>query len=65
MWFPAPGKLAVNQPFGNVGVPLTPMRPGLLGSLFHPITARQAASARSAAARSAAMSGPAERTSRE
>ena len=23
MWFPAPGKLAVNGAFGNVGVPLT------------------------------------------
>ena len=43
MWFPAPGKLAVNGAFGNVGVPLTPVGPGLLGRPFHPITARQAA----------------------
>ncbi len=39
MWFLAPGKLAVNGGFGNVGVPPTRTRTGLLGRPFHPITA--------------------------
>lgn len=30
MWFPAPGKLAVNGAFGNVGVPPDPLRDALL-----------------------------------
>ena len=30
MWFPAPGKLAVNGAFGNVGVPPAALRPGLV-----------------------------------
>jgi hypothetical protein len=30
MWFPAPGKLAVNGAFGNVGVPLPRLSYGLV-----------------------------------
>jgi hypothetical protein len=36
MWFPAPGKLAVNGAFGNVGVPPDPLRDALLGRAGSP-----------------------------
>ena len=65
MWIPAPGKLAVNGRFGNVGVPPGRLRADLLSRLFHPSAARQAAIVRSAAARNLATVGPAARTSRE
>ena len=54
MWFPAPGKLAVNGAFGNVGVPPLRLIGSLLSRPFHPSAARQSARTRSAAARSAA-----------
>jgi hypothetical protein len=36
MWFPAPGKLAVNAGFGNVGVPPSPMFTRLLSRPVSP-----------------------------
>ena len=36
MWFPAPGKLAVNDGFGNVGVPLNPLSAGLVSRRVSP-----------------------------
>ena len=36
MWFPAPGKLAVNGAFGNVGVPPTRVSPGLISRPVSP-----------------------------
>ncbi len=36
MWFPAPGKLAVNGAFGNVGVPRRPLRDALLSRAVSP-----------------------------
>src|SRR4051812_39053118 len=65
MWFPAPGKLAVNGAFGNVGVPPDRLGRCLLGEPVHPSTARHSAAARSAATRRSRTSGPALSTSRE
>jgi hypothetical protein len=36
MWFPAPGKLAVNDGFGNVGVPPHPLSSGLISRPVSP-----------------------------
>ena len=36
MWFPARGKLAVNDAFGNVGVPPPTLRPVLVDGLDSP-----------------------------
>ena len=36
MWIPAPGKLAVNGGFGNVGVPPHPMFMGLISRRVSP-----------------------------
>ena len=36
MWFPAPGKLAVNGAFGNVGVPLDPCLATLISRAVSP-----------------------------
>jgi hypothetical protein len=36
MWFPAPGKLAVNGGFGNVGVPPHPLSAGLVSRPVSP-----------------------------
>ncbi len=36
MWFPAPGKLAVNGAFGNVGVPPNPIPQTLISRAGSP-----------------------------
>jgi len=36
MWFPARGKLAVNDAFGNVGVPPSRVFPGLISRPVSP-----------------------------
>jgi hypothetical protein len=36
MWFPAPGKLAVNDGFGNVGVPPPRLFTGLISRRVSP-----------------------------